>query len=119
MPSALTPTPEAAAAAAAMTPAPATAPTAVPAVKVETPPPRPVLSQLQADQAAGGRSPFPPGQRFNSRGEAIRSDLAPTSPAVVRGFAGANKIVRLPDGTLVDGNGNPVQQPPLSALFPR
>ena len=99
----------------------ATSPTTSPAapafptpVKVETPSSR-SLSQLRQSQTG----PYPPDQRFNSRGEAISRDLAVIPPSVVRGFAAANKITRLPDGTLVDANGNVVQPPPPSALFSR
>jgi hypothetical protein len=89
-------------------------------VAVTPPSPRPVLSQLrqmQSDQAAGRSSPFPPDQRFNSRGEAIAGNLAPVAPGVNQAFARANKIIRLPDGTMVDGAGNVVRSAP-SALYP-
>jgi hypothetical protein len=36
--------------------------------------------QYDADMAAGRRPVFPPGQKFNSRGEAIASDLKPALP---------------------------------------
>jgi hypothetical protein len=56
----------------------------LPAGNIPAPPQgTPALTQQQqyaADIAAGKRPVFPPGQRFNSRGEAIASDLKPALP---------------------------------------
>lgn len=117
-----------AAAQSALTPAPAPAVAAAPVVA--PPSPRSGMSQRQqydAAIAAGERPAFPPDQKWNSRGEAVSQDIGRpllgqrvTSPsgAVNRGFAQANKIIRLPDGTMVDGSGSVVQGPQQSALFP-
>ena len=112
------------------TPPPSASPSSPAPVTVTPPAQRPVLSQLrqmQSDQAAGIRPVFPPEQKFNSRGEAVSQDIGQVLPgqrgmspsgAGIRNFAAANKIIRLPDGTMVDGIGNVVRQAP-SALYPR
>jgi len=119
--------PEMAAAQSALTPA---APPAVAATPVVTPSPRSGMTQRQqydADIAEGRRPTFPPTQRWNSRGEAVSQAVGQAqpgqramaaSPAANQGLAAANKIIRLPDGTLVDAAGTVVQQP-QSALFSR
>jgi len=64
-------------------------------------PSRPVLAQLrQSDQGGGTRPPEP-----TSR------------PGGGQQFAAGSKIIRLPDGTMVDGIGNIVRPAP-SALYP-
>jgi hypothetical protein len=64
-------------------------------------PSRPVLAQLrQSDQGGGMRPPEP-----TSR------------PGGGQQFAAGSKIIRLPDGTMVDGIGNIVRPAP-SALYP-
>lgn len=62
----------------------------LPDVVVTPEPPKSQQQQYDADLAAGRRSIFPPGQRFNSRGEAISRILQPALPGASFPTGGAS-----------------------------